>query len=80
MNNEIVYWTTKDGQKIDIMTMDENHLRNVLKMIVKNSNKHKVRVLTIKQEVKLNGDIANMFNNDMEDYVHECDATEWDTY
>jgi ACT domain-containing protein len=80
MNNEIVYWTTKDGQKIDIMTMDINHLRNVLKMIVKNSNKHKVQVLTIKQEIKLNGDIANMFNNDMEDYVHECDATEWDTY
>jgi hypothetical protein len=80
MNNEIVYWTTKDGQKIDIMTMDINHLRNVLKMIVKNSNKHKVQVLTKKQEIKLNGDIANMFNNDMEDYVHECDATEWDTY
>jgi hypothetical protein len=80
MNNEIVYWTTKDGQKIDIMTMDINHLRNVLKMIVKNSNKHKVQVLTKKQEFKLNGDIANMFNNDMEDYVHECDATEWDTY
>jgi hypothetical protein len=49
MNNEIVYWTTKDGQKIDIMTMDINHLRNVLKMIVKNSNKHKVQVLTKKQ-------------------------------
>ena len=31
-----VYWTTKAGDKIDIDTMDLNHLRNALKMIVRN--------------------------------------------
>jgi hypothetical protein len=43
MKNEIIYWTMKNGQKINIMEMDINHLRNVLKMIVKNSNKHKIQ-------------------------------------
>jgi hypothetical protein len=43
MNKEIVYWKQKDGTFIDIMSMDVNHLRNVLKMIVKNSNKHKIQ-------------------------------------
>ncbi len=26
------YWTMKNGQKIDIDLMDENHLRNTLKI------------------------------------------------
>ena len=75
-NKEIIYWTMRNGQKIDIMEMDINHLRNVLKMIIRNSNKHKM--LTKKQEFKLNGDIANMFHSDMENI--ECDATEVDIY
>lgn len=32
-----IYWTTKDGEKIDVDKMDENHLKNVLKMIIKNN-------------------------------------------
>jgi hypothetical protein len=48
--------------------MDINHLRNVLKMIVKNSNTFK------KKEFKLNGDMANQFNDSY------CDATEIDIY
>lgn len=34
-----IYWTTKTGEKIDIDKMSLSHLRNVLKMIVKNNNK-----------------------------------------
>ena len=30
------YWTMKNGQKTDIDLMDENHLRNTLKMILRN--------------------------------------------
>lgn len=30
------FWTTKTGQKIDIDQMSETHLRNTLKMIVRN--------------------------------------------
>jgi hypothetical protein len=57
-NKEIVYWKQKDGKLVSIDDMDTNHLKNVLKMIVKNSNKHKVQ-----KEFKLNGDMANEFND-----------------
>jgi predicted P-loop ATPase len=75
MKNEIIYWKMKSGKMIDINLMDENHLRNTLKMIVNNSNKHKKRT-----EFKLNGDMANEFNNtNLSDEYDECDATEIDT-
>jgi hypothetical protein len=32
---EVLYWTMKNGKKIDIDQMSENHLRNTLKMIVR---------------------------------------------
>lgn len=56
-SNQPIYWKMRNGKSIDIMSMDLNHLRNTLKMIVKNSNKHKKQV-----EFKLNGDMANEFN------------------
>jgi hypothetical protein len=34
-----VYWTTKDGSQIDVDEMSISHLRNVLKMIIKNNQK-----------------------------------------
>lgn len=39
MNNQPVYWKMKNGKSIDIDLMDINHLRNVLKMIVRNSTR-----------------------------------------
>jgi hypothetical protein len=78
-DKEIVYWKQRNGVLISIDDMDINHLRNVLKMIVKNSNKHKVQQKEAKQ-FKLNGDAANMFNDDMQNYVDECNATECDIY
>lgn len=46
-----VYWTMKNGQKIDIDEMDINHLRNTLKMIVRNHQKNTKRnkILTTKE-------------------------------
>ena len=32
---EKVYWTMKNGQKIDVDTMDIQHLRNTLKMVIR---------------------------------------------
>ena len=63
--SNIVYWEMRNGQLISIDDMDINHLRNTLKMIVNNSNKHQQ-----KTQVKLNGDIANEFNamSDDSDY------------
>ena len=76
MSNNIVYWKQRNGVLISIDDMDINHLRNTLKMIVNNSNKHKKRT-----EFKLNGDMANEFNNNFHsDEFAECDATELDIY
>jgi hypothetical protein len=44
IKKEVIYWTTKDGRKIDIDEMDINHLRNILKMIMRNRKKHKEAV------------------------------------
>ena len=33
------YWTTKTGEKIDVDEMTTQHLRNVLKMIMRNNAK-----------------------------------------
>jgi hypothetical protein len=71
MSKEIVYWKQRNGVLISIDDMDVNHLRNVLKMIVKNSSNRK-------KSFVLNGDAANMFNDDMQNYQDEC--TEIDIY
>lgn len=43
MANRKYYWTTASGHQVDVDTMDINHLRNVLKMIIRNKeNQHPV--------------------------------------
>lgn len=39
MSQDIVYWTMKNGEKISVDDMDINHLRNTLKMIIRNRQK-----------------------------------------
>ena len=72
-NNQPIYWKQRNGVLISIDNMDINHLRNVLKMIVNNSSNRK-------KSFVLNGDMANMFNDDMQNYQDECDTTEIDIY
>ena len=57
-NNSPVYWKMRNGKLVSIDDMDINHLRNVLKMIVKNSNKRKA-----KSEIANNG-LGKNFNDD----------------
>ena len=55
--NSIVYWTMRNGQKIDVDTMDIQHLRNTLKMLIR----AKRAVTTPKEPIHwsgLRGDIA----------------------
>lgn len=73
MSKELTYWKQRNGVLISVDDMDVNHLRNVLKMIVNNSSNRK-------KSFVLNGDMANMFNDDMKNYQYECDATEIDIY
>jgi len=52
------YWTMKNGQKIDVDLMDENHLRNTLKMILRNIENAEAKEREIrKTRFELNGDI-----------------------
>jgi hypothetical protein len=72
MIKEPVYWTMQNGQKIDVDTMDVQHLRNTLKMIIKNQ----VRVnasAPVKPKFEIHGDIAQNFLEQMleEDYNDE---------
>lgn len=69
-----LYWTMKNGQKIDIDEMDLNHLRNTLKMLVRNSQRTKV----VKPKFEIHGEIAKemIFN----EWVNELMGDELDEY
>jgi hypothetical protein len=54
---DIVYWTTKDGTRINVDYMDENHLRNVLKMLIRTNNSSLPQVS--KPRFRMNGELAN---------------------
>ena len=43
MSQEKVYWVTKQGQKLDVDDMSEAHVRNLLKMIIRNSRAAQVK-------------------------------------
>lgn len=43
MEDEI--WVTKDGRKIAVSDMSENHVRNALRMILRNARKKRERVM-----------------------------------
>ena len=74
---ETVYWTMQNGQKIDIDTMDINHLRNTLKMIVR--NKAKVQANTaVTPRFKFNGEIAQeMYDNAIIEEIMGDMLDEW---
>jgi hypothetical protein len=63
-----VYWKQRNGELIDIDDMDINHLRNTLKLVLRN------RQTVIKQIFKsktnyftLHGDMANEFNSSQQE-------------
>ena len=65
------YWTTKDGTKIDVDEMSTDHLRNALKMILRNLD-------TAKPKPKPMGNIEYQFQeaewrdweNEQEDEIY----------
>lgn len=66
---EKIYWTMRNGQKIDVDTMDIQHLRNTLKMIIR--NKQRVITAPVKPKFQIHGEIAQNFLEQMieEDYT-----------
>lgn len=77
--SNIQYWTMKDGKKISVDDMDIDHLKNVLKMILRNNQRvQKTCPHNATQALEM-GNIERCF---MEEEVdeYECDATEIDIY
>ena len=62
MKDNAVYWKMRNGILISVDDMDINHLRNTLKMIIRNHEK--VVQAKPKVEFKLNGDMAEFFNEE----------------
>lgn len=69
-DNSPIYWKMRNSALISIDNMDINHLRNTLKMIVNNSNKHRKQVA-----FELKGDMANEFH---ESYLSDEDDYRFD--
>lgn len=53
MKDEI--WTMKDGTKIAVSDMSESHVRNALRMVIRNMNKAKARA-ALRRAAALAGD------------------------
>lgn len=64
MTKEKVYWKMRNGELIDIDDMDINHLRNTLKLVLRNRETVIKRIVESKSKHKfeLHGDIANFFH------------------
>jgi hypothetical protein len=59
------FWKMKDGQLIDVDQMSETHLRNSLKMMIRNSQRKEAPKKTI-------GNIeANFFEAENNEYLDE---------
>ena len=78
-DNSPVYWKQANGKLVSVDDMDLNHLRNVLKMIIRNNYRVQVVQAKPKVEFKLNGDMAQSFINDMEDMELEVGMTDLET-
>jgi len=71
-----VYWTMRNGQKISVDDMDEQHLRNTLKMILRNIEKAKSKVKS-QAKFEIHGEIAQdiihqgMMNELLDDETYE---------
>lgn len=63
-----IYWTMQNGKRILVDNMTVEHLRNTLKMIIRNK-----KPIPRKAKFVLNGDMANEFNNEQELAQYEFD-------
>ena len=66
MKKKDYYWVMKNGQKINVDDMDVSHLRNTLKMILRNIEAAEKKNKP-KHKFELHGDIAQDHVAQMED-------------
>ena len=65
MNNKPLYWKMRNGKLISVDDMDDNHVRNAFKMLLRNLQKLQVT----KEEFTLNGDMAQSFNEEQNNSI-----------
>ena len=75
MNKKDYYWTMKNGQKINVDDMDLKHLRNTLKMIIRNIEASEKKQ---KYKFELHGDIAQDHVAQMEDEEYYMDISDYE--
>jgi len=70
-----VYWTTKDGTKLDVDDMSPEHIKNAFKMLLRNIEAKKEDKKARPYIIELNGDMAQQFNDAQDDYFFgdDCD-------
>jgi len=89
-NNQPVYWKQRNGKLVSVDEMDTNHIKNAFKHLIKhhqnvvqqaNEVVDKYNALIKKRKAErgeasfnLNGDIAQSFNDDMEQYEMEMEV------
>ncbi len=61
-----LYWKTKDGRKINVDDMDDQHVRNAFKMILRKLKSKEDKIKAKPFKVELNGDMAQQFNEQNE--------------
>jgi hypothetical protein len=75
MTKEKIYWKMRNGNLISVDDMDEEHLRNVLKIVLKNRQTVMKQIVKAKrQSFKLQGDMANEFNSSQYDDDEQDDS------
>ena len=75
MNKKDYYWTMKNGQKINVNDMDLQHIRNTLKMIIRNIEASEKKE---KYKFELHGDIAQDHVAQMEDEEYYMDISDYE--
>ena len=68
MTKEKVYWKMRNGNLISVDDMDEEHAKNVLKIVLKNRQTVMKQIVKSKrQSFVLHGDMTNEFNRSQDE-------------
>lgn len=75
MTKEKIYWKMRNGNLISVDDMDEEHAKNVLKIVLKNRQTVMKQIVKAKrQSFKLQGDMANEINSSQYDDDEQDDS------
>lgn len=67
------FWTTKDGRRLAVGEMEEDHVRSVLRMILRNRRRLRAEIARKEAVQALLASLARRFDNG-----EDIDFIEWD--